>query len=546
LPQVGPGQEEREAWIDRALERLPTAERLTYIVDRRRGANELWPFQKAVGASTARATFVRAGCGTGKTLAAYHWAARQHPNRRLYFCYPTTGTATEGYRDYLFAPGEDEDTDLFHGRAAVDLEAILAIEERNEDELPGVGGDELIRIGSLDAWSTPIVSCTTDVVLGLVQNHRRGMYGWPALAGAAFIFDEIHSYDDRLFGALLRFLQALPGLPVLLMTASLPAARLQALQKCLAECGEELPVIEGPRDLEELPRYHREDVAEADLVGRVERELAADGKVLWVCNTVGRVMEAAERFRSIHPFIYHSRFRYEDRVARHCEVVAAFRPENRAPALAICSQVAEMSLDLSATLLITDLAPVSALIQRLGRLNRWARSGAPTRPFVVVRPESPLPYEQVELDEAERWLSRLAAEGLTQIDLARTWAAGEESGWVDGVESTWLDGGPSTTVGELREASPGLTVVLKRDVPSLDRRRARLRAARQEAARRGVPLDEATLRLREGEKDLVQVALPMPPAPRRVSWRAWKRFQHTLIAPEGTINYDPLRGGEWR
>ena len=82
---------------------------------------------------------------------------------------------------------------------------------------------------SLEAWATPVVACTVDTVLGIVQNNKRGLYAWPALAQSAFVFDEIHAYDDRLFGALLRFLRDLPGLPVLLMTASLPASREEAL-----------------------------------------------------------------------------------------------------------------------------------------------------------------------------------------------------------------------------------------------------------------------------------------------------------------------------
>ena len=96
--------------------------------------------------------------------------------------------------------------------------------------------------------------------------------------------------------------------------------------------------------------------------------LAARGKVLWVCNTVARVMDAATRAADLAPMLYHSRFKYEDRVARHQALINAFRAKG--PALAICSQVAEMSLDLSADLLVTDLAPVPAMIQRLGRLNR--------------------------------------------------------------------------------------------------------------------------------------------------------------------------------
>src|SRR5206468_4565028 len=89
------------------------------------------------------------------------------------------------------------------------------------------------RLESLESWSTPIVACTVDTVLGLVQNNRRGLFAWPALVQSAFVFDEIHAYDNRLFGALLRFLRDLPGLPVLLMTASLPKAREMALRSVL-------------------------------------------------------------------------------------------------------------------------------------------------------------------------------------------------------------------------------------------------------------------------------------------------------------------------
>jgi CRISPR-associated endonuclease/helicase Cas3 len=144
---------------------------------------------------TRRVTLIRAGCGTGKTLAAYRWAESDCSGRRLYVCYPTTGTATEGFRDYLLDPelSEHVKTNLEHGRRHVDFEHILhADEDRNS---------KIARIESLDLWRIPIVACTVDTVLGLVQNNRRGMFGWPALAQSGFVFDEIHSYDDKLFDA---------------------------------------------------------------------------------------------------------------------------------------------------------------------------------------------------------------------------------------------------------------------------------------------------------------------------------------------------------
>ncbi len=127
------------------------------------------------------------------------WAAKNHPTQRLYFCYPTTGTATEGFKDYLHEA--DVGADLFHSRREVDFEIILNTgRDVQQDEV-----DASLRIEALDAWSTPIVSCTVDAVLGLVQNNKRGLFAWPALSQSAFVFDEIHAFDDKLFGALLDF-----------------------------------------------------------------------------------------------------------------------------------------------------------------------------------------------------------------------------------------------------------------------------------------------------------------------------------------------------
>jgi len=74
------------------------------VVTARLKGNAPRPFQIAIGNSTKRITLVEAGCGTGKTGAAYLWAAKHADGKKLFFCYPTTGTATEGYRDTFTKP----------------------------------------------------------------------------------------------------------------------------------------------------------------------------------------------------------------------------------------------------------------------------------------------------------------------------------------------------------------------------------------------------------------------------------------------------------
>ena len=105
--------------------------------------------------------------------------------------------------------------------------------------------------------------------------------------GAAIVFDEIHSYDDKLFAAFLRFLKEMQGIPCLLMTASLPEARLQRVKDTLAEINEQLGVVSGPEGHETIKRYKR--VSE-NPEAHVKTTLDSGGKVLWVVNTVDEAM----------------------------------------------------------------------------------------------------------------------------------------------------------------------------------------------------------------------------------------------------------------
>ncbi|MGZ3460824.1 MAG: CRISPR-associated helicase Cas3', partial [Archangium sp.] len=447
---------------------------------------------------------------SGKTVAAYAWAARQHPGRQLWLTYPTTGTATEGFRDYVH--GADVSGRLEHGRAEVDLD-IFGLQKDGE---PSRDQD---RLDAMRAWGCDVLTCTVDTVLGLVQNQRKGLYAWPGLCDSCVVFDEIHAYDAELFGCLLRFLEALPGLPALLMTASLPQPRLQALRAlCQRVHGVELEEVEGPADLEGLARYRR--VYPETPWSEVEACLASGGKVLWVSNTVDRCLDAADEAqrRGLSVRCYHSRFRYVDRVDRHGEVIEDFKKGG--PVLACTTQVAEMSLDLSADLLVTDLAPIPALIQRLGRLNRRSSPEAPVppRPFVVL-PFTGKPYEEPTLREAEGWLTRLGDRALSQRDLVQKWEAPPELTGAARTSSTWLDGRFSTEPAACREASPGITVLREVDVEDV----------------------------KQGRVKAQEVALPMSPPPSWLrGWQSWELVQHYPVAPRDVLTYDPLRGARWR
>jgi CRISPR-associated endonuclease/helicase Cas3 len=300
-----------------------------------------------------------------------------------------------------------------------------------------------LRIEALAAWDVPLVVCTADTVLGLVQNNKAGLFAFPAIGNGAFVFDEVHAYDDRMFGALLRFMDAFRGAPLLLMSASLQAHRLDGVRRLCAESGQVFATVEGPGDLEQIPRYR---IVRATLEAawtEVDHALASGKRLLWVVNTVDRAVELYRQVRERGGWpvvVYHSRFRYGDRVHKHKAVVDAFRG-NRGPFLAITTQVCEVSLDLSADLLLTDLAPVPAIIQRLGQLNRFVSPGAPgsPRPALVLNPPHPAPYKQSDLDLAGQWLNQLGPGPLSQADLALAWSALTAADQCEAGGSAWLD-----------------------------------------------------------------------------------------------------------
>ncbi len=507
-------------WVEQVLSRTCGRSDLERLATRKLNGRPLRPFQSAVAGSPARITLVRAGCGSGKTTAAYLWASRHAQGRKLFVCYPTTGTATEGYVDYVLS--DEMEATLIHSRSDVDLDDLQAA--------PDCDPDFRIRLESLASWDVPLIVCTADTVLGLVQNNRRGLFAFPAIANGAFVFDEVHAYDDRMFGSLLRFIEAFRGVPVLLMTASLPRERIKRLKELAAKLDDRLEDIPGPEDLEAIPRYRVQCGILDDGWAEVRRELARGGKILWVTNTVERAVALGQQAsrQGLKPvYVYHSRYRYCDRIQRHRAVVEAFR-KPAGPVLAITTQVCEVSLDLSADLLVTDLAPVPSLIQRLGRLNRYATPGTSTEPKTAIvlepdnsllEPDNTLPYDRQEIAEARKWLGRVSERPVSQADLAQAFmrVASDRNG--QAVEpSAWLDGGPFSTTAPLRE--PGATIPV-------------IRYEDKEAAQ-------------ADRKQVIRLSIPMLLGPVAMEVEAWPRLGVARLAPRGRIEYSEEWGAAWR
>lgn len=365
-------------------------------------------FQEEAGKLPDRALLVSA-CGSGKTLAAWRWIKTrlaERPAGRAIFLYPTKATASEGFRDYVsWAP----EGILLHSSSKFDLQGMFESPDDGRDGSRFLVED---RLFALAYWQRTIFSATVHQFLGFMQNSYRSICLLPLLADSVVVIDEVHSFDQALFSALKQFLDNF-NVPVLCMTATLPQAR----QKDLVSRGLQL-FPQDPAafaDLQQKTSAKRYDIRilpggaeEAEVLA--SEAYAVGKKVLWVVNTVDRCQLLAKKLDAL---CYHSRFRLEDRNTRHQEIIAAFRGDE--PLLAVTTQVCEMSLDLDADVLISEVAPITSLIQRMGRCNRHLNR--PTGQVFIYKPEDAKPYDDEALTGTEEFTATLDGKLISQDDL---------------------------------------------------------------------------------------------------------------------------------
>jgi CRISPR-associated endonuclease/helicase Cas3 len=147
------------------------------------------------------------------------------------------------------------------------------------------------------------------------------------------------------------------------------------------------------------------------------------------------------------------------------------------PSLVITTQVCEMSLDISADLMVTAECPLPSLVQRLGRLNRYATGDDPWP--CLVYPFEGDPYnekpEQIQTRgdyrvgmAATRDLVRdLAGKPCSQRNLAdRLDRMTESEEFKD--YSAWLDDGWLTEPAQLRDADGGITLIREEDLHEIE------------------------------------------------------------------------------
>lgn len=271
--------------------------------------------------------------------------------------------------------------------------------------------------------------------------HMRGA----ALARTLLVVDEIHAsdqYQTELLRSLLERHVALGG-HALLMSATLGGAArarliaphaLEAAAPTEAEAkAAPYPAISdaaGVRDVaatlcdREIALETQPWMRDATAVAEQALAAAAAGAmVLVVRNTASGAIEVQRALEALIPdgqhgllfnvdgvaCPHHGRFAAPDRRVLDGAVERAFGKVGapRRGLILIGTQTLEVSLDIDADFLISDLAPADVLLQRLGRLHRHVRT---SRPAAFANPRA------VILTPADRDLTRFLGPGRTRSD----------------------------------------------------------------------------------------------------------------------------------
>lgn len=360
--------------------------------------------------------------GAGKTEAALILTAqilKHQPNGGLFVALPTMATANAMYArmsdcyQRLFVQGTS--LLLAHGKKQKN-----AIFKASIDVLPpDVTDDPLVGEQSASArcqaWLAdqgkknllaPVGVGTIDQVLLGVLHSKHQSLRLLGTFGKVLIVDEVHACDTYMLTLLETVVEfhAKQGGSVILLSATLPQLQKQRLvnayAKGLAQPASTLiahdyplaTIYDGQRIIEQsiLPRPESKRQIKLAFLDDIEhvftliqQQLLQGKSVVWMRNTVADVMSAAQRCQTmldITPenfLVFHARFVGKDRQDKEEQLLQWLgknsNAEQRQNKLIICSQVAEMSIDFDADVLISDLAPIDSVLQRAGRLGRHIR-----------------------------------------------------------------------------------------------------------------------------------------------------------------------------
>ncbi|AEH51233.1 CRISPR-associated helicase/endonuclease Cas3 [Pseudothermotoga thermarum] len=319
-------------------------------------------FQRKVLSSPGYVLWLKAPTGTGKTEALLLWA---RDSKKLIYLLPTQATVNAMWKRLAKLFGKRK-VSISHGMSGY----LLRSQEKDEQEY---WNEKLLA----KVFGKPVTVATLDQFLLAHLNTRHWEIQRTLIRNSTVIIDEIHCYDGYTLGLLSQALEFEKPLKIAFASATMP----EFLKNILPQ-GQE---IEAEKKLWNRRRHFVELVENPleDCVDEILRYANQGKNVLVVCNTVKKAQQMyqniSQRYRKVK--LLHARFIYKDRLKKERHLIE--NQNKMRGVILVSTQVVEVSLNISFDVLFTQIAPIDALVQRLGRVNRFPSRSNQAAPVFV-------------------------------------------------------------------------------------------------------------------------------------------------------------------
>jgi len=325
--------------------------------------------------------------GIGKTEFAFLWSNGE----KFFYTLPLRSAVNAIYERAKSIFGE-ENTGLLHSDADVYLWKD--------------GGEEQNNFKSYDLakqLALPAIVSTGDQFFPYGLRPPGFERIFVCFANGRLVIDEVQAYDPRAAAIVVKFLEwvTIMGGKFLLMTATLPSFIKEKIDKIKNIVGSEKfeEINFYDKNKNNLNKFIKHNI-KVELIKNNEKDnkpdfdtipdsiitsilnQANDGKrVLVIANTIKFAQKIYQELKklkntdnSLDIELFHSRFTYNDRSKKENALIEKFsnpKPNGEKQGkILVATQVVEASLDVDFDVLFTEIAPMDALVQRMGRVNR--------------------------------------------------------------------------------------------------------------------------------------------------------------------------------
>ncbi|MEM0316176.1 MAG: CRISPR-associated helicase Cas3', partial [Archaeoglobaceae archaeon] len=190
------------------------------------------------------------------------------------------------------------------------------------------------------------------------------------LMNSLLIFDEIHVYEPNVLGIILAMLEMLKdsNVKTLVMSATFPNFIEELFEEIL-----DFKKIETSKEEADRFTRHRIQIVDGNIHNKIEDFASKFSEehllpALICCNSVETAINTYQTLKESGKkcLLIHGRFTYGDRE----RIERTLKNNMSNYEFVVATQVVEVSLDISFETALTEPAPLDALIQRFGRVNR--------------------------------------------------------------------------------------------------------------------------------------------------------------------------------